>query len=161
MKKALLLTDGSVDMALSLGQWLNRQTEPLELTVVYAYALVQEANQPLKAAAHREANQKATENLNRWLDFLPQPWPDKLRTEVLLGNPELVLTIHLLLRQYDYLLIDFWQKGILSAFVACQNQITTQLHWLNLPEGSNCPVDVLESIEQALQKEPVLVMAKS
>lgn len=165
MKKALLMTDGSVDMAMSLNQWLNTQPEPIDLTVVYTFTLNQTAGQPLKAAVYREARETATEDLNRWLNFLPQPCSDQsrpgqsslsqLHTEILLGGPELVLALHLLLRRYDYLLIDVWQKGFVSAFKSFQGRISTQLRYLGLPEGVVCPLNLIQETEYGLPFIPV------
>ena len=153
MKKALLLTDGSVDMALSLNRWLETQAELIELTVVYPYSPAQGVSQPVKAVVYKKAKQKAAEELNRWLDFLPQAGLGQLHADVLSGDPKLVLTVHLLLRQYDYLLIDFWQRGVLSAFVTCRNQITTQLRCLGLPEGPLCPPNLLQSVQDILDAD--------
>ncbi|GAB3946007.1 hypothetical protein GCM10028805_16030 [Spirosoma harenae] len=148
MKKALLLTDGSIDMALSLRQWLETSAEPIDLTVVYALSTTQLTSQPLKAAPYYEAKKVANERLNRWLTFLPQndrlhPDPSQkhqLHTEILLGEPELVLTIHLLIRRYDYLLVDPVQPEVISTFEACQSQIMTQLKWICLSERLGPPL---------------------
>lgn len=134
MKKALLLTDCSVDLALAVNQWVTNQPDSIDLTVVYAFSLSSDENQPLKAAAHRTAKQEASENLRQWLNCLPTPWPGKIQTETLLGEPELVMRIHLLLRQYNYLLIDHAQQDVVSAFVACKSYIATELQSLNSTE---------------------------
>lgn len=144
MKKALLVTNGSVDMALSLNQWLEAQSEPADLTVVYAFPLPPATGQPLNAATYRQSRQTAAEELKRWLDFLPESRKNssgsgldrlgKLHTELLPGAPELVLSIHLLLRRYDYLLIDFEQTELVSTFRSFQRQIGTQLCFLSVSE---------------------------
>lgn len=146
MKKALLLSNGSVDLALALNRWTASQPEPIDLTVVHAYTLTCAAGLPLKADVYRQAKQQATRQLAQWLDFLP--WsseftapadrPGKLHAEILLGDPELVLTIHLLVRRYDYLLVDAGQKAALSAFMKCQSQIITKLCFLSSVEESLC-----------------------
>lgn len=132
MKKALFLTDGSVDTALSLSRWLEVQTDPIVLTVVHAFSI----NQPLKAAVYRDARQAASTELNQWLNFLPSfrsvpAGTVQILPEILLGEPGLVLTIHLLLRHYDYLLLDEGQTDVLNAFLVCQPQTNTQLHSLS------------------------------
>jgi hypothetical protein len=129
MKNALLVTDGSIDLALSLNRWLETQPEHIDLTVVYAYSLNQPTGQSLKAATYREAKQIATKELANWTTFLPKS--SQFRTELLLGESKQVLTIHLLLRRYDYLLTDNYQLDILSTFNSCQRQIDTQLCLLN------------------------------
>lgn len=153
MKKALLLTDCSVDLALSVNRWMQHQSDSIDLTVVYAFGLSADPDQPLKAAAHRTAKQEAAENLRQWLSCLPMPWPGKLQTETLLGEPELVIRIHLLLRQYDYLLIDFEQQEVISAFMACKNYISTELHNVSLPEpeGQSCSPVLMQTVNQWLR----------
>ena len=147
MKQTLFITDGSVDQALSVGRWLESQPEPVKLTAVHAFAIAQPADQSLNAAVYREAKQAATEMLNRWVNFLPKSWPGQLDAELLPGDPELVLTIHLLLRRYDYLLIDGWQQGPLSTYAACQNQINTQLIWLSAPNRSSGPAGLIREMD--------------
>lgn len=145
MKKALLLTNCSTDSALSLNRWLKNQPDKLiDLTVVHAYTIPQEAGRPLKAVPYRVAKQEATTRLSRWIDFLPCPWPGQLRSETLPGSEHLVLSMYLLLRRYDYLFLSAGQEDALAAFVACRYQITTQLHWLDLPE------EMLDSANQQL-----------
>jgi hypothetical protein len=160
MKKALLLTDCSVDLALSVNRWMQTQSDSIDLTVVYAFGLSSNPGQPLKAAAHRSAKQEANENLTQWLSCLPMPWPGKIQTETLLGEPELVMRIHLLLRQYDYLLIDFGQQEVVSAFVACKNYIATELQNLSFsePEDKNYPPALLQTVNQWM-RVPVSVPA--
>lgn len=145
MKKALLLTDCSTDSALALNRWLKNQPDKLiDLTVVHAYAVPQEAGNPLKAVPFREAKQEATSRLSRWIDFLPCPWPGQLRSETLPGNEQQVLAMYLLLRRYDYLFLSTRQDDALAAFVTCRYQITTKLHWLDLPE------EILDSANRQL-----------
>ena len=148
MKKALLVTDGSVDQALSLSHWLETQSDPIDLTVVYGYTIAQPANQSLRAAVYREAKQEATESLNHWLSFLPASAPVQLHTELLLGDPELVLAIYLLLRRYDYLLIDVWQQGVRSTYKLCQRQISTQLQCISTSDRSSDPAEHIRELEQ-------------
>lgn len=151
MKKALLLTDGSLNQALLLSRWIDQnQAEPVDLTVVYAYTLTDTNKQPLKAADYRSAKQEACDSLNRWLNFLPAPWPGNLQTETLVGDPDLVMRLHLLLRRYDYLLIDFCQQGVLSAFMACRQQVTTTLSYLNLPEDYSYSTDFRGGMKTSL-----------
>lgn len=149
MKKALLLTDGSVDMALSFNRWLETQSEPIDLTVVYAFDLNKRADLPLKASLFREAKQTANEQLTRWVSFLSKTGLGEFRTEILLGEPELVLTIHLLLRRYDYLLIDLNQNDALSTYRACQRQINTQLRCLSLRQNPDCLVEQTQEVSYA------------
>ena len=157
MKKALLVTDGSVDQALSLSHWLETQSDPIDLTVVYGYTIAQPANQSLRAAVYREAKQEATESLNHWLSFLPASatalLPNgycfgQLHTELLLGDPELVRAIYLLLRRYDYLLIDVWQQGVRSTYKLCQRQISTQLQCISTSDRSSDPAEQIRELEQ-------------
>lgn len=147
MKKALILADGSVDMALSLNQWLAVQPDPIDLTVVYGFALRQPPDQPLLASLYRDAKQAARQELIRWLTLLTQPQPGLIQAELLLGEPELVLTIHLLLRRYDYLLIDGFQSGNVATYTLCQPQITTQLRNLNVSEGAVYRPDLMPKAE--------------
>ena len=127
MKKALLLTDGTIDMALSTNRWLNDQSEAIDLTVLQAYGVQPEADKPLKAGDWRLAKQAAADALGRWAAYLVGCRPGLLHTEQLLGEPERVLMIHLLLRQYDYLLIDAGQQNVLETFATCQAHIATTL----------------------------------
>lgn len=133
MKKALILTDCSVDQGIALTNYLKKQPEPIDLTIVYAYALTPESEQTLKAADHRIAKAEARQILHTWLNFLPNTGVGTYRTDTLLGNPELVLQIYLLLRQYDYMLVDFWQQEVLSAFAPCEKHTCTALRYLSLP----------------------------
>lgn len=133
MKKALILTDCSIDQGIALTNWLKNQPEPIDLTIVYAYALAPELSQALKAADHRMAKEEARQILHNWLHFLPNTNSGTYRTDTLLGNPELVLQIYLLLRQYDYMLVDFWQQDVLTAFAPCEKLIRTKLHYLSVP----------------------------
>ncbi|WP_080059480.1 hypothetical protein [Spirosoma aerolatum] len=150
MKKTLLLTDGSVDMALSFNRWQETQSEPIDLTVVYAFDFNKDADQPLKASLFREAKQTANEQLNYWVEFLSKARLGAFRTEILLGEPELVLTIHLLLRRYDYLLIDLSQKDALATYRTCQRQINTQLRCLSLRQNTDCLVEQTQESSYAI-----------
>ncbi|QMW00877.1 hypothetical protein [Spirosoma foliorum] len=151
MKKALLLTDCSVDLALTVNRWAANQVDAIDLTVVYAFALSQTDNQPLTAATHRAAKQEANANLGQWLNYLTTPWSGKIQTETLLGDPGLVIRIHLLLRQYDYLLIDLEQQEVASAFLACQNYTTTELHRLTVAEEVRLTTAQTETTQQWLR----------
>lgn len=118
-------------MALSTNRWLNDQSEPIDLTVVQAYGVPSDADKPLKAGAWRLAKQTAADGLSRWTEYLVNGKPEWLHTELLLGEPERVLMIHLLLRQYDFLLIDAGQPEVLETFYACQEHIATRLCYLH------------------------------
>ncbi|WP_420148610.1 hypothetical protein [Spirosoma sp.] len=153
MKKSLLFTDGSVDTALSLNRWLEQQTEAIDLTIVYAFSLPQASGQPLKAATYHQAKQEASERLTYWLNFIPTSGPNHFKTEILPGDPKLVLSIYLLLRRYDYLIIDTGQTEVLSAFMACRSQVSTQVRCLSASEPFLTP-ELVREFEHTLSCIP-------
>lgn len=133
MKKALILTDCSVDQAIALTNWLRNQPEPIDLTIVCAYALTPEPGHTMKATDHRAAKDKARQKLHNWLNFLPNADSVMYRINALSGNSKLVLQTYLLLRQYDYLLVNFWQQDVLAAFDSCNKLTGTKLRCLDVP----------------------------
>jgi len=107
MLTALFITDCSVDSALLLRTWLSEQThQPLSLTVVHPYDI------PTGALLHKSvcqpAKAEALTRLNNWTAMMGNSENVYLTTEILFANPEVTLTIHLLIRGYNYLLVDDW-----------------------------------------------------
>lgn len=133
MKTALFVTDCSVDSALSLRNWLSAHaSQPIRLTVVYPYdidsgqALTRDTLQPAKAEARRQLN-----NWSAQLDTIDASW---LTTETLLASPELALSIHLLIRGYDYWLVNDLVEVANPAVSAILSQGTTRTYPLSLAE---------------------------
>jgi len=120
MKKALFVTNCSVDSALALRNWaVENKQESIALTVVHPYDL---ESWELNKQAIKEAKQRAQYQLGSWLELLarldgPDGWPGTLQTETLMASPRLAATIHLLLRTYDYVVVeDPWnQTPLVSA----------------------------------------------
>ncbi|WP_338874645.1 hypothetical protein WBJ53_03400 [Spirosoma sp. SC4-14] len=105
MKTACFPTDCSVDSALALRGWLTtHSSEAIRLTVVHTYDI--EVSDRLTKESYRIAKQQAQSRLEQWLDMLPQSWAGACKPETLFSSPELALKMHLLLRSYDYLLVD-------------------------------------------------------
>ncbi|CAN5497754.1 hypothetical protein BH09BAC4_BH09BAC4_14720 [soil metagenome] len=105
MKTAFYSTDCSVDSALALRSWLATNADgAIHLTVVHAYDI--EAGTALTKEAFRAAKQQAKARLDHWLEMLYQSWTGEVKPETLLASPELAITMHLLLRSYDILLLD-------------------------------------------------------
>ncbi|MGF7217321.1 hypothetical protein GGR92_003494 [Spirosoma lacussanchae] len=117
MKKALFVTNCSVDSALALCNWaVENDPESIALTVVHPYDL---ESWELNKQAIKEAKQRAQDQLGSWLKLLDgtDGWPGTLQTETLMASPRLAATIHLLLRTYDYVVVeDPWhQTPLVSA----------------------------------------------
>lgn len=126
MQTALFLTDCSVDAALALRRWQSENGHiPLRITVVHPFDL--ESGCRLTKETSRAIRQEARDRLRNWLAMVEQPLP----AEILLGSADLVLTLHLRLRQYDYLLLCAGQEELTAAYTACSNQVDTQPIWIN------------------------------
>lgn len=105
MKTALYITDCSVDAALALRWWMTTDAEEaIHLTVVHSYNI--EVGTSLNKEVCRAAKQLATARINNWLKMFNQAWVSEVKSETLLASPELAITLHVLLRSYDYLLLD-------------------------------------------------------
>ncbi|GAB3786979.1 hypothetical protein GCM10028818_51140 [Spirosoma horti] len=119
MKTAFYSTDCSVDSALALRRWLVMNAdEAICLTIVHPYDIA--AGTPLGKEACRAARQQAKARLDLWLEMLTQSWEGELRPETLLSSPELAITMHLLLRSYDYLLLD---EQVISETILQQTKV--------------------------------------
>lgn len=105
MNSLLYVTDGSVDSALTLRNWLAAQPQPApRLTVVLPYDLT--PDQPLHKDILRPAKAAADARLRQWVAMLGDARPDMLTTETLLASPEHAITLHLLIRPYDGWLVE-------------------------------------------------------
>lgn len=136
MKTALFVTDCSIDAALSLRNWLRAQgSQPIRLTVVFPYDIAR--GQALTRNTLQPARADALTQLSTWsalLDTIPASW---LTTETLLASPELATAIHLLLRSYDYWLVNDTEQAVSPSAAAILRQRTTQTRMLsctNRPE---------------------------
>jgi hypothetical protein len=129
MKTALFVTDCSIDAALSLRSWLAAQaSQPIRLTVVYPYDIA--GGQALSRDTLKPAKADAVAQLKDWSDLLDTIPASQLTTETLLASPELALSIHLLLRGYDYWLINDGEQVTSPAVSAILSQRTTQTRML-------------------------------
>ncbi|KAB7730844.1 hypothetical protein F5984_11910 [Rudanella paleaurantiibacter] len=124
MKTALYLTNCTADASQILHRWSSTD-EPVRLTVVYPYTI--ETGRALTKDSFHQAKNQAETRLQGWANQLPQAWPGEVRTETLLAEPELAATLHLLLRGYDYMLVDDEQLGLSEAASALLTQTQTQL----------------------------------
>lgn len=105
MNSLLYVTDGSVDSALTLRNWLAAQPQSApRLTVVLPYDLT--PDQPLHKDVLRPAKAAADDRLRQWVAMLGDAKPDNLTTETLLASPEHAITLHLLIRPYDGWLVE-------------------------------------------------------
>jgi hypothetical protein len=133
MKTALFVTDCSIDSALSLRNWLSAHArQPIRLTVVYPYDLP--SGLALNRNTLQPAKTEALSQLKNWsamLDTIDITW---LTTETILASPELALSIHLLIRNYDYWLVDDWAQVADPALAAILNQRTTQTRPLSIAQ---------------------------
>ena len=131
MKTALFVTDCSVDSALCLRNWLSAHaSQPIRLTVVYPYDI--EGGQSLTRDTLQPARAEALRQLNSWsaqLDTIDAGW---LTTETLLASPELALSIHLLIRGYDYWLVNDLVDIANPAVSAMLSRSTTRTYPLSL-----------------------------
>lgn len=119
--------------------------EAIRLTIVHPYDL--DASSLLTKQTCRVAKEEAQARLQHWLDMLPDGWPGSLQTETLLGSANLVLTIHVQLRSYDYVLLNSWQSELPAPGGFGRKQTGSRLHYINLPENieintkhSGCPI---------------------
>jgi len=129
MKTALYITDCSIDSALALRNRLAMSPNvPFRLTIVHPYDL--EPDQPLNKVVLKEARQAAATRLTNWKTALGDTHATSLKTELLFASPELALRIHLLIRQYDAVIID--EQWILAPqeLASLLAQTGSQLHYL-------------------------------
>ncbi|GAB3543886.1 hypothetical protein GCM10027577_13490 [Spirosoma fluminis] len=82
----------------------NHAHEPICLTIVYPYDV--KAGTSLTKETCRTIKQEAKSRLDQWLDLIPQTASDQIKPETLLASPKLAVKLHMLLRRYDYLLVD-------------------------------------------------------
>ncbi len=107
MLTALFITDCSVDSALALRNWLSEQShQPLSLTVVHPYDIP--PGESLHKSVCQPAKADALSRIANWTAMLGNPENTRLTTEILFSTPEIALTIHLMIRGYDYLMVDNW-----------------------------------------------------
>lgn len=133
MKTALFVTDCSIDSALSLRNWLSAHArQPLRLTVVYPYDIP--GGQSLSRDTLKPARTEALTQLKSWSGLLDTIGTDWLTTETLLASPELAISIHLLIRGYDYWLVDDWSQVANPALAAVLNQGSTRTRPLSIAQ---------------------------
>lgn len=119
MKTAFYATDCSVDSALALRRWQTANpNESLRLTILHSYDL--DDSLALNRETYRAAKQQAKARLDQWLEMLTQSWAGELNPETLLASPELAITMHLLLRSYDFLLLD---EQVISETILHQTKV--------------------------------------
>ncbi|GAB3020712.1 hypothetical protein [Spirosoma pulveris] len=107
MKTALFVTDCSVDSALTVRNWLSAHShQPVRLTVVLPYDI--DEGQPLDKKSLQSARSEAGSRLKNWSALLGDTDPGSLVVEPLLASPELAISMHLLIRRYDYWLVEDW-----------------------------------------------------
>lgn len=132
MQTALFLTDCSVDSALSLRKWLAQQTHPsLRLMVVHPYEIV--SNDPLHKSTCKPAKAEALARLDNWTAMLGDVDCKQITTETLFASPNVALMIHLLIRGYDYWVVEDWTIADSPSVAALLEQSQTKV-W-SLCEG--------------------------
>lgn len=138
MQTALYLTDGSVDSALSFRSWLTHfDGAPLRFTVVLPYDLP--VGEPLHKSVCGPAKQAAQEQLANWLAIVNEGVAATIRTEVLFASPAQALSIHLLVRQYDYLVQDEWLHKKTNSLLMLSARMETRVLYVG-----NSPVGLLQ-----------------
>lgn len=129
MQTALFLTDCSVDSALSLRGWLVQHThEPLRLTVVHPYEI--EGGDTLHKSVCTPAKSEAVARLAHWRAMLGEVDTIHLNTEALFARPNVALMIHLLIRGYDYWVVDNWAMAAVPSVAALLEQSGTKVRSL-------------------------------
>ncbi|MBO0935424.1 hypothetical protein J2I47_02575 [Fibrella sp. HMF5335] len=156
MQTALFITDCSVDTALSLRTWLAQpRHHPLRLRVVYPYDTP--AGEPLHKSVCQPARTEAIARLANWTAMLGAVDTTCLHTEVLFATPSVALSSHLLIRDYDYLLLDDWSAVDQLPQNALPGKIRTVVRSLRetayLPKVS-CPPEARQ--ELAVGQEAIL-----
>ncbi|CCH02877.1 hypothetical protein FAES_4878 [Fibrella aestuarina BUZ 2] len=127
MNSLLYVTDGSVDSALTLRNWLTAHTQPApRLTVVLPYDLA--PDQPLHKDVLRPAKAAAEGHLQQWVAMLGDAKLGNLTTETLLASPEHATTLHLLIRPYDGWLVD--DQDLMEMMADVLARTRTQPLWL-------------------------------
>lgn len=126
MKTACFITNCSVDSALTLRRWVDTHSdETIRITVVHPYGV--DAGITLNKETCRTAKQQATARLDHWLAMLPTL--RNAKPETLFSSPELALKMYLLLRYYDYVLVDDQLADLPADFLATHK--TSTLYRLN------------------------------
>ncbi|MEZ0609224.1 hypothetical protein ACAW74_11945 [Fibrella sp. WM1] len=127
MNSFLYVTDGSVDDALLLRNWLDNQPQPLlRLTVVLPYDLT--PDQPLHKDGLRPAKAAADVRLQQWVTMLGDVKLGNLTTETLLANSAHAITLHLLIRPYyGWLVAD---RDVVETMADVLPRTRTQPVWL-------------------------------
>lgn len=127
MLTALFITDCSVDSALSLRAWLSQQSRhPICLTVVHPYDIP--AGESLHKSVCQPAKADALARLANWTAILGNLENTHLTTETLFSNPEVALTIHLMIRNYNYLLVDNWVPIMDNTLTVRLEKTQTSIH---------------------------------
>ncbi|MCX6217212.1 hypothetical protein [Spirosoma sp.] len=125
MKTALFIVDCSVDSALSVRNWLSAHShQPVRLTVVLPYDI--DEGQSLEKSTLQSAKSEASTRLKNWCALLGDTNPGSVVTETLLANPELAISMHLLIRRYDYWLVEDWSLVANATLSAILNQPNLQ-----------------------------------
>ncbi|SOD93390.1 hypothetical protein [Spirosoma fluviale] len=125
MKTALFVTDCSVDSALTVRNWLSAHShQPIRLTVVLPYDI--DEGQSLDKKSLQAAKSEASNRLKNWSDLLSATDPGSVVAETLLANPELAISMHLLIRRYDYWLVEDWSLVTNPTLSSILNQPTLQ-----------------------------------
>ncbi|GAB3713601.1 hypothetical protein GCM10027592_52950 [Spirosoma flavus] len=105
MKTALFVTDGTVDAALSLRNWLtNNAGHSLHLTIVYSYDIP--VGDPLTKSVCGLAKAEALNSLNRWKAILGNNPGSQITYKPFFGSPKQALAMHLLIGSFNYWLTD-------------------------------------------------------
>jgi len=132
MKTAFFLTDCSIDSALTLRNWMKQyEGDAIRLTVVHSYELAN--GSLLTKETHQIAKQQAQTRLQHWVEILPPSQPGILLTETLFGDASLAFAIHLHLRRYNYVLLDFWQETLVATAQVAHD---SRFLFINLRENS-------------------------
>ncbi|MDB5241132.1 MAG: hypothetical protein JWP57_1757 [Spirosoma sp.] len=105
MKTALFVTECSIDSAFTLRNWLaNTAHESIRLTIVLPYEIL--PGEPLHKSACNPAKAEAQARLDHWSAILGDNQITVITTETLFGSAKQALHLHLLIRSYDYWLVD-------------------------------------------------------
>ncbi len=129
MQTALFLTDCSVDSALSLRNWMaERAHQPLRLTVVHPYEI--KVGDPLHKSVCKPAKTNALARLDNWTAMLGDIDNQQITTETLFASPNVALMIHLLIRGYDYWVVENWSVVDEPAVGALLEQTRTKVRAL-------------------------------
>ncbi len=134
MQTALFLTDCSVDSALSLRGWLAGHThQSVRLTVVHPYEMA--GDKPLHKSVCKPAKTEALARLDNWMAMLGEADTTCLTTEALFASPNVALMIHLLIRGYDYWVVEDWTLADSPSVAPLLEQTSTKVRSLCEPKG--------------------------